>query len=301
MRSLAPHSRNLLIPCEALGLTIITCADNDLYESVSGPLKTLYETSQSFAVKAAAVHARSFAAFYGGGDDETEVGDVMDEYLEIIESDGNSIEAGDSHEVVLAALEAWGLLATIIEDYEDGTQEAMEAFVEQLESSYPSIQIAAGENIALLFEKSYTETEEDEVDESGRKINPNVTPYIKRYDAYRQSNQLIHTLTSLASEKHRYLRKKEQRMLHENFNDIVQSVEDPTLGPKYRKTVDGNLGPGSKMTITVGKSSGNDKSIRTVSVDKWWKLHRLNGLRRLLGSGFLVHYRENEVIEDTLP
>jgi len=278
----------------------ITCPDNNLYESISGPLKNAYETSQSLTVKAAAIHAQSFAAFYGGGDDETELEIVMDEYLEIIESDGNSIEAGDSHEVVLAALEAWGLLATIIEDFEDGTQAAIEVFVEQLESSFPSIQIAAGENIALLFEKSYTEAEEDEVDESGQKINPNITPYIKRYDAYRQSNQLKHTLTSLASERHRYLRKKEQRMLHENFNDILQCVEDPTLGPRYQKALKGDSEHGSKMSVTVGKS-GDDKFIRTLIIDKWWKLHRLNGLRRLLGSGFLVHYRENPTIEETLP
>ncbi|KAK5149279.1 hypothetical protein LTR16_012713, partial [Cryomyces antarcticus] len=45
---------------------------------------------------------------------------------------------------------------------EDSTEPAMDAFVEQLESSDPSVQIAAGENIALLYEKSHTELEDDE-------------------------------------------------------------------------------------------------------------------------------------------
>jgi hypothetical protein len=36
-------------------------------------------------------------------------------------------------------------------------------------------------------------------------------------------------------------------------------------------------------------------------IDRWWKLMRLKALRRILQGGFLVHYRDNEVIFDTLP
>jgi hypothetical protein len=36
-------------------------------------------------------------------------------------------------------------------------------------------------------------------------------------------------------------------------------------------------------------------------VDTWWKLHRLNALKRLLQSGFMVHYEFNQVVFDSLP
>ena len=61
-----------------------------------------------------------------------------------------------------AALEEWGFLATLQDEMEDATEAAMEAFVDQLESSDANVQIAAGENVALLYEKSFTEREEDE-------------------------------------------------------------------------------------------------------------------------------------------
>jgi len=38
-----------------------------------------------------------------------------------------------------------------------------------------------------------------------------------------------------------------------------------------------------------------------MKIDKWWKLHRLQALRRVLGGGFVVHYEDNEVIFDSLP
>ena len=36
-------------------------------------------------------------------------------------------------------------------------------------------------------------------------------------------------------------------------------------------------------------------------IDRWWKLHRLQGLRRVLQGGFVRHYESNEVVFETLP
>ena len=38
-----------------------------------------------------------------------------------------------------------------------------------------------------------------------------------------------------------------------------------------------------------------------MTIDRWWKLHRLNALKRLLREGFLVHYEVNQVVFDSLP
>ena len=81
-----------------------------------------------------AIHALGVAAFFGGAS-EDEMEDIMTYLLDVIESDGLSIDAHDEGTVVTAALEAWGLLATEVQDLETATEAAIEAFVDQLESS----------------------------------------------------------------------------------------------------------------------------------------------------------------------
>lgn len=249
-------------------------------------------------MKAVAIHTLSAAAIFGGASDG-EIQEIMDDLLEIVESDGSSIEAADSGEVVAAACEAWGFLATSIDDMEDKTETAMDAFVEQLESSDVSVQVAAGENIALLFEKSYTARETDdgpaseEEDEEGFPIDAS---FVKRYDVYRQKNQLKHTLSQLASESSRRIAKKDRKVLHTNFSDILNTVEYPSRGPRYQNAINEETGRryGSRMVVRIHKTG-------TMKIDAWWKLHRLQALRRVLGGGFVVHYEHNEVVFDSLP
>ncbi len=251
-------------------------------------------------MKAVAIHTLSAAAIYGGASD-SEIEEIMDDLLEVIESDGEAAGAADSGEVVAAACEAWGFLATSIDDLEDKTEIAMDAFVEQLESSSVAVQVAAGENIALLYEKSYTEREDDdapasasdEEDEYGFAVD---TSYVKRYEVYRQKHQLEQTLSQLATESSKRITKKDRKTLHTNFADILNTIEHPTRGPKYQKAIDQETGLryGSRLTVRIHKTG-------IMKIDKWWKLHRLQALRRILGGGFVVHYEDNEVVFDSLP
>jgi hypothetical protein len=263
-------------------------------------LKRTYIDSEHHSVKAVAIHTLSAAAIYGGASD-TEIEEIMDDFLEVVESDGDSAGAADSGEVVAAACEAWGFLATSIDDLEDKTETAMDAFVEQLESSDVSVQVAAGENIALLYEKSYTEREEedgpasasDEEDEEGFAIDKS---HVKRYEVYRQKHQLEQTLAQLATESSKRITKKDRKTLHTNFADILNTIEHPTRGPRYQKAIDQETGLryGSRLTVRIHKTG-------IMKIDKWWKLHRLQALRRILGGGFVVHYEDNEVVFDSLP
>ncbi|KAG9243352.1 interferon-related developmental regulator-domain-containing protein [Calycina marina] len=282
----------------AIALTLLTVPSEHMYDGVYQTIKRTYADSESPAVKAVAIHALAAAAIYGGASD-SEIEDIMDAMLEIVESDGSSVEAADSGEVVAAACEAWGFLATSIDDMEDKTELAMDAFVDQLESSNTAVQIAAGENIALLFEKSFTEREaddgpaSDEEDEEGLPID---SSYVKRYEVYRQKAQLEHTLSQLANESSRRIAKKDRKTLHTNFADILNTVEHPSRGPRYQKAIDQETGKryGSRMVVRIHKTG-------SMRIDKWWKLHRLQALRRVLGGGFVVHYESNEVVFDSLP
>jgi hypothetical protein len=172
--------------------------------------------------------------------------------------------------------------------------------VEQLDSTDTAVQVAAGENIALLYEKSFTEREADDEpasDEEDEEGNPVDHSMVKRYDVYRQANQLKHQLSKLANESSRHIAKKHRKTLHVNFTDILNTVEHPTRGPRYQNAIDQETGRsyGSRLTVRIHKTG-------FMRIDKWWKLHRLQALRRLLGGGFLVHYQHNNVIfEDVLP
>ena len=119
---------------------------------------------------------------------------------------------------------------------------------------------------------------------------------VKRYEVYRQKNQLEHTLSQLATESSKRIAKKDRKALHTNFNDILSTVEYPPRGPRYQKAIDQETGKryGSRLTVRIHKTG-------SMKIDKWWKLHRLQALRRLLGGGFVVHYEKNEVVFESLP
>ncbi|OBT79269.1 hypothetical protein VF21_01947 [Pseudogymnoascus sp. 05NY08] len=282
----------------AIAVTLITSPSDTAYATVFPAIKRTYTSSESIAAKTTAISSLGSILMYGGAADEA-TEELLDELLEIIESDGTSIDAADEASVVVAALESWGFLATSLDDMEDRTEDAIEAFVEQLESTDAAVQIAAGENIALLFEKSYTDREEDDgppeeiEDEEGFPLD---TSLVKRYNVYRQTNQLQHTLRQLAAVSSKSISRKDRKHLHASFGDILCTVEHPQRGPRYQKAIDQETGKryGSRMKVKVHGGG-------SMTIDRWWKLMRLHELRRVLGGGFVVHYEHNEVVFDSLP
>jgi len=292
--------RETVLALKALALVLITEPSDTVYDALAGPMKACINDGQSVAEKIAAIHALSVVTFYGGASEE-ETADIMEFLLDIVSSDGAVIEASDDADVVTAALEEWGFLATQLDDMEDATEPAMETFVDQLESASVDVQIAAGDNIALLFEKSFTEAESDDdepaadedLDEDVR--NGSTPRMIKRYTVYRQQHQLSATLADLAKASSKRLSKKDRKQLHLAFADILRTVEKPTRGPRYSTALDEDGHEmGSRLKVAV---HGGGR----MTIDRWWKLHRLNALKRLLREGFLVHYENNQVVLDSLP
>lgn len=290
--------REIALGLKAIALMIITVPSDTVYDAVANPIKSAISDSQYPTVKVAAIHAMSVATFYGGASTE-ETEEIMDFFLEIVSSDGASIEEADNASVVTAALEEWGFLATQLDDMEDATEPAMDTFVDQLESSESRVQIAAGENIALLFEKSYTEAEsdddsanEEEAEEARRTGGERM---VKRYTVYRQQHNLIKSLEELTRASSKRMSKKDRKAIHAAFQDVLNTVEKPTRGPRYSTALDEDGREyGSRLRVSI---HGGGKML----IDSWWKLARLNALKRLLQGGFLTHYERNEVVFDSLP
>ncbi|KAI9833637.1 MAG: hypothetical protein M1819_003590 [Sarea resinae] len=296
--------KETILALKALAMTLITSPSDEIYDAVDQPLNRLISNTESLPTKTAAIHTLGTMTFYGGASvSETE--ETMSTLLAIIESDGHSVNAPDAPDVVTAALEEWGFLATQLDDLESPSQEAMDAFVDQLDSSDPGVQTAAGENIALVYEASYTpleddesapssggDDEEDEEDPAG----PDGPKLINRYSPYPHTHQLIHTLTSLSTLSSRSLSKKNRKSLHASFADILNSVQHPTRGPRYQNALNQETGKryGSRMTVKI-HSTGE------MRIDKWWKLLRLQALRRTLQGGFVMHLETNAVVGESLP
>lgn len=297
---LESSERETVQALKALAVTIITLNSDNIYDSVSTQLKRSISNSESVQIKMNAIHALGTAAFFGGASEE-EAEDIMAFFLEIIESDGLSIEAHDEGSVVIAALEEWGLLATEVDDMEMATEAAMEAFADQLESSDSGVQIAAGENIALLFEKSYTPLEDDEeLSEEGANSDEDGSSdsvkLVKRYTVYRRKDQLMHTLDELATVSTRKISKKDRKSMHHSFVDVKNSVERPTIGPRYSMALDSVTGRpyGSRWKIRINRNV-------VLTINRWWKLMRLNAVRRIVQGGFVQQYEENEAVSRSLP
>ena len=288
----------------ALAMTLMTSPSDLIYEAASTPLKRAISHSSFTASKTAAIHTLGTCTFYGGASDD-EILENMDFLLEIITSDGHIISAPDEPEPVTAALEEWGFLCTLIDDLSPQSEDAVEAFADQITSSFPSVQIAAGENIALLFEKSFKQVDPEEdsladYPDSEIMSDPDETPgvpkLIRLYPAYRRTDQLIHSLQSIASISTHHLSKTDRKALRTNFADILNSVEYPTRGPRYQNAINDETGKryGSRMVVRIHKGG-------VMRIDRWWKLTRLQGLKRVLQGGFVGHYEKNEVVFETLP
>lgn len=287
-------SKETVLALRAVSLTALSFENATLYETMSALLKRTISDSQDNPSKAAAIECFGVCLTFGGAD----VGEIAESctfLLEIIQSDGSFVGADDNAEVVTAALTTYGLLLTQIDDVEQESEDAIEALMEQLDSGDVNVQIAAGEAIALLFEKSFTAREDDddsdedgeaEDDESDGAAHGDKT-LVKRYNAYHNPSEVLDKVSNLANLSTRALNRHDKKKLHQSFASIVITVENPRNGLQTNSS--------SRMVVRIHRDG-------EIKVDKWWKLMRLNALRRVLLGGFINHYFEgNKQVLNALP
>ena len=297
-------TREATMGLRALEYLAITSSDGRIFDNVEPVVTRAIRDSSSTTVKAAAIHCLGTCAIFGGAGEDG-ILDQMTFLLDIVASDGQSIEAADDPTSVTAALQVWGFLATHIDDFENESEEAIQIFMDQLDSSDSGVQIAAGENIALLYEKSYTPQEDDEdtdseeAEDSDEHVNDEAEgpKLLKRYNAYHNTPELERQLQSLATVHSKRISKRDKKSLHSNFASILTTVENPRRGPRYNMAIDQdtNRHYGNTLTVKIGSHG-------LMSIDRWWKWVRLSALRRILQGGFAEHYFQgNRSVLDNLP
>jgi hypothetical protein len=237
-----------------------------------------------------------------------DVEDIMDFLLDIIETDGESIEASDNALVVSAALQEWGLLATMFEDLEGKTDRPLEAFENQLDSSDFAVLQAAAENIALIYEQSWTQREEDEDADVGdsdphefgafqrKHWKRRYRPYHNNSDEYSIKSKL----SDLARSNLRHVSKDKKKTLHAVAREVLNTIEHPYWGPRFSTALDQDQihYDGHRMVVRFGgKSSAGTELV----VDRWWKLMRYEAVKRVVAGGFAEHYSKNMVVRNAVP
>jgi hypothetical protein len=310
---------------KALQMVIISTDSDNLYDQSWRCLKAECENSEEEKVKVETIWTMGTAAVYGGGA-EAACEELMSFLLEIVESDGHSVEAGDNALVVTAALEVWGYLASYLEDLEYESEPALEAFTEQLESSDPDVLMAAGTNIALIYEtiRNYNERAEEEHDERQQELVERgrltktayvpepYNPYSLQYDQHR----VVQRMEELASEHSKSISRKDKRRVHGHFKSILTSLQRG-VGPNYseagrylresdRKS-DRNRANESMQEMMDGefqefgyRSRIKGPKDEELVIDTWSLSARVVFLRRVLGGGFNTHWQHNPQVQECL-
>jgi len=292
---------------KAIQITILTDATEAPYDACLAPLKTVVVSSINRNIKEEALYTLGVAAFFGGAA-ESELEEIITGYLlEIVESDGAHVSAPDDPDVVGAVIDILALLATRVGDISETSQDIVAALADQLDATDARVQVAAGEAIALLYEKSYSGLEDGEQrDGDVSTTNPTVvvtdssgdrTILKKRYNPYRSQATLVEKLTELSKVSAKSLSKMDRKLLRTGFSDVLQSVEQPHLGPRYSSAIVAGTEDqhyGSRMKVKFGKSGG------TITVNKWWMLCRLQAIRRVMQGGMVVAFEQNPAVQDAL-
>jgi len=238
-------------------------------------IKQVCEHSEEEAVKAEAITAMAIATMCGGGD-ESDAESLLSFLTDIVSTDGASIDAPDNGPVVTAALRAWGFVASHLDDLETPASEAMDAFIEQLDSTDVDVQIAAGFDIALICESL-----RDYEQETGEVWNVD----------YNKAS-LISRMRLLTKESSKLISKKNRRQLHQSFNSVVTSLERGK-GPGYSTALDENE-----------REFGYREKLRfqtiSLTVDSWTLSVRIEVLTNVLRGGLAAHYMSNPAVQELL-
>jgi len=157
----------------------------------------------------------------------------------------------------------------------------------------------------LLYEQSFRRSSEDDEgpNDSGSQEDEfelgdfQRGHWIKIYDVY-PGNEfgLKSTLAELSRSSARHLGKEKRKDLHKTFSDVLHTVEHPWRGPRFSTALNESLTGymGHRLVIRFGKTG-------VMTVNRWWKLHRYEAIKRVIGPGFLTHFTLNEVVRSALP
>ena len=273
----ARTERESMFCSRLLAVLVLTCPGDAgaILESASGALRTAVRDFDGPAAKAAALLTLSvFALVYN---DEEQTRELLDFCQEIVENDGNTVNAADDPVVVCAALDVIATCCGITAALED-VQLVLPGCVDQLDSIDPSVRQAAGEAIALCFEVTAIDVSDEQTLEAYQSDPP-----------YEDTHRLLQLLEALATSSSKKQSKTSRREQHATFRAVQATVSDPSIGSSHAPA----------ETVRFG-GSGGTSSRCVLYATSWQQLNRLQLLRRILSGGLQPHLRRNAVVRELL-
>jgi Interferon-related developmental regulator (IFRD) len=211
------------------------------------------------------IYALASIAFFSPTLSSEDILPILTFLMEILQSNGHSIGCGDDDEIISAAIEAFSILLSALEDPYNMIQQYVPVLVDSLSSSSISVRLASGECIALAYELApITSDSEDE------------TPDTPPYDDIDHLTSLLSSLSTVSSKR---LSKNSRREQHSLFRDILRTVS--THQPL----------PTQKLRFARKEE---------LRLDSWEKLLRLKHLRRIFTHGLHVHLAGNVHVRQAL-
>jgi hypothetical protein len=294
----------------ALGASaVISDGPTRLYERVKEPVRLSIYDGNTTELKTTALHTYGMLTYFGARE-TSQVSSAMAFFLEIIKSDGDSLDCIDNGDVVAAAIEEWSFLSTLIEADPLIYNEALECFEDQLESTSSAVLLAAADSIGLLAEQQYEPRELDRygwpLDESNLEpltateqeqeqslaVKYRARSWQQLHDFFEGRESIVKAvLKTLSTSTMRKTKKDVRREIHSVARDVLHTVEHPWRGPRFSTA----LADGEETRMLA------HRMIKAgVLIDRWWKLHRYNALKRVLGGGLQTFMAENESVGEML-
>ncbi|EGX95921.1 Armadillo-type fold domain containing protein [Cordyceps militaris CM01] len=282
--------RERLLSLQAYCITLGTVEDMEVYEGAARAVKQILLDDDDDSCRVWALYALAMSVLYGGGVEEAAL-ETMEYFIDIVQSDGESIEAHDNAAIVSAALLSWGFVAAHVDDYSDYADAAIDAIIDQLDSGDVDVQSNAAMCIALIYESSRAYEAE-----TGK-------PFQLQYDPQR----LVGRIAELARMSAKSASRRSRRELRESLVSVVTALERG-VGPYYstalympekdervpasQRTEDGRAEYGYRLKLRLQN--------RAAKVDTWSLYFRVTVMKLLLRGGLDKHMFVNPVVSECL-
>ncbi|KAI9322528.1 interferon-related developmental regulator-domain-containing protein [Dichotomocladium elegans] len=246
---------------------------DELYQSFLPTFKAAIKSNDSILTKIQCLHTLALITMIAGSEIDTHI--CRDLVFDLIESEGQGFNTDDfsSHQLdqlASGALRAYGILF-VSSFYDHGV--TLETLVDEIEKVMPmheillgssdkSVRIAAGENIALIFELLSKVNNQDENDDEE-----------EEHFEYDNMNDLVRTLKDLSVESSRRQSKDDRAEQKSVFRTIAKSVAE------------------GMTPIEELKISG-----RVITFKGWSKILLLNAFRQAIGQGLQHHLQTNDLL-----
>ncbi|KAI8578488.1 hypothetical protein K450DRAFT_247119 [Umbelopsis ramanniana AG] len=253
----------------------ISAAEQEsLYQEIMPSLRVCALHDENGKVKEHCLQTMAMITFIAASSADTLR--IMEFFFQLLETDGadlnlEDIPAEDVGNIMATILRGYGLLFAStygegsgnLEDAWEELEKVVPVFTMFLESGTKETRVAAGENIALIFESINTHHNLDDERDPEEAL-----------PEYDDMNELVRALQLLATDSNRHRGKQERKEQRSAFRDIIRTVEEGER-PAERLKFGGKL----------------------VTFRGWTKIVELNAFREIIKQGLHHHFAENDLLQ----